>query len=171
VHLSANSIDARTEQGTWALDAIGATISLAIENSSNAGSIEVALQDDGRIAIGGEVVEIVDQRAFCDDIALDARLTATLEGSVYSFPLRPGSPLRSSLTLCASGRYVLRNPVARRGRWFVGVRDGVGELQLVEDTTDAELDFPIEEADDGTVVVDGETPFADPSDLLAQRCS
>jgi len=171
VRLANNAIDASSDRGTWSLDPAGAVLSLALgDDSADTGSIEVALQD-GHVAIGGEVVELLDQRGFCDDAALQGQLTAAVTGSAYLFRLRPGSTFRSTLALCDSGRYTFHNiGVNERGRWFVEVRDGAAELQLVDDTGDVRR-FAMAEGDDGVVRVDGDRPLTDPSDTLAAQCS
>ncbi|HXJ33433.1 MAG TPA: hypothetical protein VMS22_05270 [Candidatus Eisenbacteria bacterium] len=172
VHLSNSTIDASSDRGTWSLDPAGAVLSLALgDGSADTGSIEVALQD-GHVAIGGEVVDLLDQRGFCDDVALQERLTAAVSGSVYLFRLRPGSPLRSTLALCDSGSYTFRGIAPNeRGRWFVEVRDGAAELQLVDDDAGDVRRFAMTEGADGVTRVDGDRPLTDPSDTLAAQCS
>ena len=161
----------RRDRGTWSIDEAGTSIELSLEEGIVPPSIEVTVLDDGRVLFDGQETFVADAREQCDDLALEARLTALLQGSVYVTNAVQGSVrLTTTIAFCDAERFSRRSGIElpSTGDWVVRANAGVAVVHLIHDAAVDEL--PLTLTSDGIVLVDGNSPLENPEAALRNAC-
>jgi hypothetical protein len=164
------------DRGTWDVDETGAHLTLSLEQHLLPPSFDVSVTDDGRVFLDGQQVEVRDGRGICADVDLETRFTALLPGSVYSFSHTAGGlgiPIVTTVAFCDGSHFSRRVnfSLPSTGEWSVEATNGVATLHLTDAASGLTVDSTLTQAVDGTVLVDGEPPVADPSLVLRAACS
>jgi hypothetical protein len=164
---------AESAEGTWSIDETGKTITMSDQDLLPA-SYDVEVLPDGRVLIDGQPTSVSDDRARCADIDLEARFTALLTRSAYTFEVSGGnivSQFDATVAFCSEDRFVRKVGfnIPSRGSWRVEATDGNAELFL-RDGLGLTSRHTLSQDDDGRVLIDGVAPIADPAVALRANC-
>jgi hypothetical protein len=162
------------DQGTWTVDETGTEIDLELERDLLPESFEVIRFDDGRLLLDGDPVDVNDARIRCDELDLETRFTSLLTRSAYSFTNTVANfTIRTTIVLCTPERFVRRTNIfvqPTAGPWTVEATDGVAVLRMVDAASGDRTELPLELADDGTLLLNGEPPVDDPDTVIGNTC-